>query len=214
MLGAPRTPTATASPSGVDPAEVGRLRARTRRRRGAARRRPGAAVSAAGVGVGVVAEAGVVQRPQDLGVAPQQPRDEHDEQRHHHRERHHERRHAVRLRAHLTRAGARGGEAEQPRRVPTRNSVPRPSGAAGQTEASSRGERPTRASRSHRRSGLLDGVERAAEVGDEVGRPIRARPRAGSAPDRPRAATRPPRRASSGPGARSRTRPRRATRPG
>ena len=59
----------------------------------------------------------------------------------------------------------------------------------------------------------LSAVEGLLEVGDEVGAPTRARPTGARAPPAPRAASRPPTRASCARGARSATRPRRATRP-
>ncbi len=108
-----------------------------------------------GLGVRIVREAGVVEGPQDLGVAAQQPDHQDHEQRHHHRERDHERRHADQ---------ATGSTSPDPEPA----AASRPSTEPELAEASRRGASRPGSSSSSERSGRGAGVERGPQVGDEI----------------------------------------------
>ena len=82
--GAPTTPTTTASPPGVEPATSVAVGRRRRPARGPGeRRRAAPAWSTPGAAQRVAADAEVVQRAQDLGVAAQQPGHQEGEEREH-----------------------------------------------------------------------------------------------------------------------------------
>ena len=98
-------------------------------------------------------------------------------------------------------------EDDQQRRPRAAGAPPTPSATPGPSRAAARGVVATRTRL------VLGGVEGAGRGRRGGRRRSRARPTGGRAPGRPRAASPPPTRGSSGPGARSATRPRRATRP-